>query len=114
MTKAPSYLNGPEKNVIERFVKLIRAALVDNVADIEFFGSKVRGDFTASSDIDILIIVKKRTLDVMDKVAEITSDLNLEYNLSLSPVVFSEEEYKRNADMGSPFSLSIAAEGVKL
>lgn len=108
------HLNKTEKNALERFVKRVRDELADNVADIEFFGSKARGDYSASSDIDILVIAKRRTLEVMDKVAEITSELNLEYNCSLSPVVFSEDEYKRNAAMGSPFSLSVAAEGVKL
>ena len=49
---------------------------------------------------------------VMDQIAEITSDLNVEYDLSISPVVFSEQEYDMNAKMASPFSLAVREEGV--
>jgi len=81
---------------------------------LELFGSKARGDYTAVSDIDILVIVKERTLDVMDTVADVTSRVNIEYDLSISPVVFSEQEYKVNADIASPFSMTVESEGVLL
>lgn len=64
------HLTATEKKVIENFARLVRAALGDNLIDVEIFGSKVRGDFKKDSDIDILIVVKERTLDVMDKIAE--------------------------------------------
>jgi len=78
------------------------------------FGSKVRGDFRETSDIDILVIVKERSLRIMDQIAEITSDLNIKYDLSISPVVFSEEEYDVNSKMASPISLAIHEEGLLL
>lgn len=108
------YLSKIEKYAIKQFVKLIKTALGENLIDIEIFGSKVRGDFTQESDIDMLIVVKNRTLDVMDKVGDIASELIFKYNLPLSPVVFSEYEYKINTDMSSPFTLNVKAEGVKL
>jgi len=74
------------------------------------FGSKVRGDYREKSDIDILVIVKERSLRVMDQIAEITSDLNIEFDLSITPVVFSEHEYDMNATMASPFSLAVHEE----
>lgn len=114
MASSLKYLTDVEKSVVDRFVKLIRAGLRDNLVDIEIFGSKVRGDYSEFSDIDILIIVKDRSLDVMDKVADITSDLNIEYNLSISPVIFSEHEYSMNESMSSPFVSSVEAEGIRL
>ena len=109
-----NYISTTEKNVLKQFVNLMHAGLGENLSRMELFGSKVRGDYSESSDIDILIIVRERTLDVMDKIAEITAELNLEYNLSISPVVFSEYEYKVNTDMASPFSLAVESEGVRL
>jgi predicted nucleotidyltransferase len=109
-----NYLTKTEKRAVEQFAKLVRAALGENLIDIEIFGSKVRGDITKDSDIDILIVVKNRTIDVMDKIAQFTSELNLEFNHFLSPVIFSEYEYKVNKDMASPFTLSIEREGVVL
>ena len=108
------YLTETEKKVVEEFAKLVRTALGENLIDMEIFGSKVRGDFTGDSDMDILVVVKERTLDSMDRIAEITANLNIEYNLSISPVIFSEYEYKVNEDMKSPFVLNVEAEGVRL
>ncbi len=114
MTISLKYLTKTENKVVKEFAKLARTALGGNLIDIEIFGSKVRGDFAKDSDIDILIVVKDRTLDVMDKIGDITAELALEYNLPLSPVVFSEYEYKMNENMKSPFTLNIEAEGVRL
>ena len=114
MKNSLNYISVIEKNVLEKFANLMRIGLGENLSRMELFGSKVRGDYSKGSDMDILIIVKERTLDAMDKIAEITADLNLEYNLSISPVIFSEYEYKVNTDMASPFSLVIEAEGVRL
>ena len=108
------YLTETEKKVVAEFAKLVRTALGENLIDMEIFGSKVRGDFTGDSDMDILVVVKERTLDSMDRIAEITANLNIEYNLSISPVIFSEYEYKVNEDMKSPFVLNVEAEGVRL
>src|SRR3989338_1810239 len=114
MQQVLRYLTETEKKVVEKFAKLVRTALRENLIDMEIFGSKVRGDFTGDSDIDILIVVKERTLDVMDKIGDITAELALEYNLPLSPVIFSEYECQVNRNMSSPFVLSVEAEGVRL
>lgn len=109
-----NYITETEKDALKQFVNLMQAALGENLTKMELFGSKVRGNYSESSDMDILVIVKERTIDVMDKIAEITAELNLEYNLSIAPVVFSEYEYKVNTDMASPFSLAVESEGVRL
>jgi predicted nucleotidyltransferase len=108
------HLTKAERHAVEDFAKLIRAGLGGCLIKIEIFGSKVRGDYTESSDIDILIIVKERTLDVMDRIGDIAAELTLEYNIPISPIVFSEHEYKVNADMSSSFILSVKAEGCRL
>ena len=109
-----NYMSKKERYAIERFGKTVKSRLGEYVVRMSVFGSKVRGDYKETSDIDILIIVKERSLRVMDQIAEITSDLNIEYDLSLAPVVFSEEEYDMNAKMASPFSLAVHEEGLLL
>jgi uncharacterized protein len=109
------HMNEKERKALKRFGETIKSRLGDYVAMMLVFGSKVRGDFTETSDIDILIVVKERSLLVMDHIAEITSDINIEYALSIAPVVFSENEYTMNATvMASPFSLAVHEEGLLL
>lgn len=114
MAGSLKYLTQVEKNVVDRFVKLVRSEMGENLIDIELFGSKVRGNYSEFSDIDILVVVKDRTLNVMDKIAGITAELNIDYTLSISPVIFSEHEYRVNESMSSPFISNIEAEGIRL
>jgi predicted nucleotidyltransferase len=109
------HMSKKERQALERFGETVKSRLGEYVVRMSVFGSKVRGDFTATSDIDVLIIVKERSLLVMDQIAEITSDLNIELDLSIAPVVFSENEYNMNATiMASPFSLAVHEEGLLL
>jgi len=108
------HMSTKERTAIERFCETVKSRLGQSVVRISAFGSKVRGDHRATSDIDVLVIVRDRSLLVMDQIAEITSDLNIEYDLSISPVVFSEQEYDMNAKMASPFSLAVHEEGLLL
>ena len=108
------HMSKTERYAIEQFGETVKSRLGEYVVKMSVFGSKVRGDYRATSDIDVLVIVKERSLSVMDQIAEITSDLNIKYDLSISPVVFSEQEYDMNAKMASPFLLAVREEGLSL
>ncbi len=108
------HMSKTERYAIEQFGETVKSRLGEYVVKMSVFGSKVRGDYRTTSDIDVLVIVKERTLRVMDQIAEITSDLNIKYDLSISPVVFSEQEYDMNAKMAPPFSLAVRDEGLSL
>ena len=114
MGSSMSHMSKTERRALERFGDAVKSRLGEYVVRMSVFGSKVRGDYQEASDIDVLVIVKERSLHVMDQIAEITSDLNIKYDLSISPVVFSEEEYDVNAKMASPFSVAVREEGLSL
>lgn len=114
MASSLKYMKKNERNAIERFRESIKKNLGKDLISIIAFGSKVRGDYNETSDIDILIIVQNRSLKIMDKIAEITSRLNIKYNISIAPVVFSEKEYDMNKVMNTSFTSSISAEGLSL
>lgn len=46
----------PEINALERIAQFLSA--IPKVERVVFFGSRVRGDFIGSSDLDILIVIK--------------------------------------------------------
>jgi predicted nucleotidyltransferase len=108
------HMSKTERYAIEQFGETVKSRLGEYVVKMSVFGSKVRGDYRTTADIDVLVIVKERSLRVMDQIAEITSDLNINYDLSISAVVFSEQEYDMNAKMDSPFSLAVREEGLSL
>lgn len=107
------YLNKKEEEVMAAFAKELREKLPGQVVSIQLFGSKVRGDFTEDSDIDIFVLVKKRK-GIKDKVRDIAADYFFETNIPLAPVVYNLSEYRRNKELGSFFFESVEREGIVL
>jgi len=79
---------------------------------VVLFGSRVRGDFEGSSDIDILIIVTD--ISIKNKVISALHDIELEYDVPLSPVIFTHREYDINKKLKSGFIENIEREGIVL
>jgi len=63
-------LNQKEKQAVKAFVSAIRKNLKSQLLEAKIFGSKVRGDFSQDSDIDILIILKERSKYLIDVLYE--------------------------------------------
>ncbi|MCX6100522.1 MAG: nucleotidyltransferase domain-containing protein, partial [Candidatus Bipolaricaulota bacterium] len=79
----------------------IRLALV--------YGSVARGEETASSDVDLLVIGTARLFDVVSALAPAQEKLRREIN----PVVFPAAEARRKLQAGDPFLAGVAT-GPKL
>ena len=114
MKKGLGNLNKMEREVIDSLVKELKEKLGDEILSVRLFGSKGRGDFYEDSDIDIFILVKEKTPDVRDKLAEITANYDIEYGLPLSPVLYDLFEQKKNKELGSFFFENVEKEGILL
>jgi predicted nucleotidyltransferase len=114
MKKRLRYLSQKEKKVIESFARDLRTQLGDQIISIRLFGSKTRGDFNEDSDIDVLVLIKRKNERVRKKVAEILTDYLLEYDLPLSPVLYDLYEYEKNMEVGSFFFKEVEKEGILL
>ena len=62
-----SYLKLNEQNAVSQFITRIKAELGKNLIAVNLFGSKVRGDFDAHSDIDILIIDQMKNSSCLNR-----------------------------------------------
>ncbi len=51
-------------NALAHFGAEVRDALPHNVVSVHAFGSRVRGDHRGDSDLDVLVVVRERTLEV--------------------------------------------------
>lgn len=109
-----TYLQINEEQAVTQFISRIKNELGNDLSSIHLFGSKVRGDFDQDSDIDILIIVKTNKSELFDKIVDAQVESSLKYDANLSPVIFSEEEFLKNKEMGSPFVKNIEREGILL
>lgn len=56
-----------DENILKHIVDRIKNRLGDGVLSIVLFGSMTRGDFTESSDIDVLVIARNLPDDWRDR-----------------------------------------------
>jgi len=76
------------------------------------YGSRVRGDFRGDSDLDVLLIIDKKSREIKDKVLDIFYSYELKTDVSFSITVLSQEELEFNEKLGSPFLKNIKKEGI--
>jgi len=108
------YLTPDEKKALRLLAKKLRAQLNNQLVQIKIFGSKVKGTFHEESDIDILLIVRERTEAILDIIAAIHLEIELQYNLNMSLIIYSEHEFETNERFESPFVKNIQRESVAL
>jgi len=89
-----------------------RASGCPSIRKIAVFGSRVRGDFTSDSDLDILVVVD----DIMTReaVIKLLYAIETEFDVPLSPVLYTEREVEINRKMGSGFMKNVDREGIVL
>ncbi len=114
MKKELRYLKKMERKVINSFVKELRERLGNEIVSVWIFGSRIKGDAKEDSDIDIFVLVKEKTANISEELAEITANYDLEYGLPLAPVLYDLFEYKKNKELGSFFFENVEKEGVIL
>lgn len=78
------------------------------------FGSASRGEATADSDIDLLVIspTSEKFYERMATVLRLVRDLSR--GMPLAPIVLTPEEFKARLDRGDQFIREIAVTGVPL
>lgn len=101
-----------EKQILNRFKRILADELDDGSVELRLFGSKARGEDRADSDVDVLVIVSGESWQIADKVYGVATDLMLETGVCLSPKVVSRRQYKELTADRTPFLLNIEREGL--
>jgi predicted nucleotidyltransferase len=103
-----------EKKIVKKFATLLKKNFKDNIILIKLFGSKSRGDSKEDSDIDVLVVVKKKNTRVRDEIYELLFQLDPFYKYKISIILFSIYEYKKNEKIKTPFFKEIQKAGIDL
>jgi predicted nucleotidyltransferase len=110
----PSVSN--RKPALADFVKRLREALSDNVLDVRLYGSEARGEATAESDIDVLVVVQpdSERSRLQERIVDIAFDVNVQFDVFISPCVLSPEILNHPVWRETPFIETVLKEGLRL
>jgi len=92
---------------LDKFKSHVSSLLGPDLQQTILFGSKARGEGTAISDLDLVLIVRHVTHQTKRNVIDIAYDRYLEDGVDISPVVYTAEEYEKHRLAGNPFIKSV-------
>ena len=100
--------------ITSQIVEAYRDIYGQSIKNIVMYGSFARGDFDDESDIDFAAIVVGERQELQKKLEEVwdkASDIGLEYDAVVSPVVIPYEEFLEYKDK-LPYYRNIDKEGI--
>lgn len=119
--KRPPYttLVSPDANrrlAVAEFVRRLRRDLPGNIVDVRLFGSEARRDAAPDSDIDVLVVVQPddERIALETRVVDIAFDVNLAFNVFVSPTVLTPAILRHPVWRETPFIERALREGIPL
>ncbi len=82
---------------LEQFSKEMTEILKDNLVSIVLYGSLVKGEHQRTSDVNVMIVLKSLSVDVLDQIAPHVRSAG--QTMRLVAMVLSEEELKASASV---------------
>ena len=106
------------KNIINEFILGTNEILGSRVKKIILYGSYARGDFSKSSDIDIMILTDltdDEMLKYRNDIYNFAYDIECEnnFNISISPIIKNIDKFNYWLE-ALPFYINVNKEGVVL
>lgn len=112
MKNAASFIKKNELTAIESLKKELSSKF--NLVDLRIFGSKVRGEDTPESDIDVFIEIDNINSDIESEIDDIVYKINLENDTFISTIIFGKKEIEEGPMSESPIYKVILKEGVPI
>jgi predicted nucleotidyltransferase len=100
------HLTLEETNAVLDYKRRLAQNLGPELIKIGLYGSKARGDFNHNSDIDLLVVVKEKTITVKQIIYDTLLDVNAFYDIySISIHIYTAHEYNNlpNYPLSIPF-----------
>jgi predicted nucleotidyltransferase len=107
-------LTQAEQQALACFRQALQSFLGENLLSLRLFGSRVRGEGTEESDLDVLVVVQKKDRALCRRIVEESLEVDLAYDTNLAPTILSADEYRQNKQYGTPFYHNVEREGVSL
>ena len=97
--------------ILKKLNTALKRLLGERLVTVYLYGSHARGDARPDSDIDVLIVIKSdfNYFDMAQKVSRHTAKLSLEYEIVISCVYVTKDDYEHRR---TPLLLNVRREGI--
>jgi len=92
------------------FSQRIRQVYPD--ARIWAFGSRVKGDASWESDLDVCVLLRNLTTQAYNEIIDIAWEVGFQRDIVISPLVFSQEQFETGPLSESSIVKNILREGI--
>lgn len=99
---------------ITEFHTMLKAQFCNDLQAVKVFGSVARGTSREESDIDVFVLIKEKTTAIRDIINDIAFEINLKYDVVLSPIVMSQQHYSNPLFQETLLYKSLQEEGISL
>jgi len=105
-----------DRNLILELKKRLPADVMAHIRKVIAFGSRVRDHREEDSDLDLLILVDRKTPDLESKIEDIAYQVMWDHDFKpiISIKVFTEAGYLNSLKEGFSFYKTIEREGITL
>ncbi len=111
---AISQITKKEGEALQTFVQRLLAELGQQVAQVFLFGSKARGDSSADSDVDVLILAKDEDWQLQKTISKISSQIDLDYDILLNTLLIADKRWKQMSEERFSICRNVEREGILL
>jgi len=103
-----------EREALRRIAGRLKEMFPDRIHRIYAFGSRVRGDHGEWSDLDVLVVVNGKDLEIQDEIFTAFAEEELATGIPFSPIIKEQSVFAREEELNTTFYQNIKREGVLL
>lgn len=101
-----------EADSFRRIIKKVKMGGGSDIISITAFGSRARGDFSGDSDMDVLVVVSKKTSKNVSFINNIFYEEEIKTGIPFSVTVVSIQSFDNNKRFKTGFYQNIKKDGV--
>jgi predicted nucleotidyltransferase len=114
MNGSLAFLQDNERQALAEYVGRLLAAEGRRIQNVILFGSKVRGDENADSDLDVLVIVDRYDSQTDHLVTKTAARVSLEYDTLLNTHIVTADRWDQMRRWTATLRLEVQRDGMSL